>query len=122
MDSVVSDGVAVASDVAVLAAGDKNDRFDVADVAHAAVSARVDAGETSRAEAMDAAVAEADLDLTGVDEVQLLLVVVEVKIGTRIPGGTTIALTPNASTPRAERTLRKPGPSPSSSRLLRAYP
>src|SRR6185437_2606196 len=39
-----------------------------------------------------------------------------------MPGGSTIALTPKAVTPSPWRTLRKPGPSPSSSRCATAQP
>jgi hypothetical protein len=56
---------------------------------------------------MDGPVAEFDLELAGVDEVELLLSLVEVAAG--LPAAREeIALMPNSLTPSSRRTLRKP--------------
>ncbi len=73
---------AVAADVAVLAADDHVDRLlGVAEVAQAALGRGVDPGEAARPELLRGAVAELDRDAAGVDEVELLLLVVEVAAG-----------------------------------------
>src|SRR3954447_22565083 len=69
---------AVAADVAVLAADDHVDGVLRARVQDLADGRRVDAGEAAGAEAVAAAVSELDLDRPGVDEVELLLLIVEV--------------------------------------------
>src|SRR3954453_7358580 len=68
---------AVAADVAVLAADDHVDGVIGAGVEELADGRGVDAGEAAGAEAVAAAVSELDLDRPGVDEVEVLLLVVE---------------------------------------------
>src|SRR3954452_3118696 len=68
----------VAPDVAVLAAGDQDGRVTVADGLRRADRLGVHAHDPARPERVLRAVAELELDLAVVDEVELLLLVVEV--------------------------------------------
>ncbi len=109
--------MSVPADVAVRAADAQVDRvFGVARVAQHPDGVGVDAGESTGTEQLARAVAELELDLPGMDEVELLLALVVVAPALLVPR-LTIALTPNAVTPSSWRTLRKPGPSPSPSML-----
>ena len=112
----------VALDVAVLAADDEQDEIlGVARVETGPRRRRLDVQQAALAE-LAHLVADLDARPAAMDEVELVLLVVPVLEARRNPGGYTIALTPNAVTPSARRTFRKPKPSPSSSRELNAYP
>ena len=112
---------AVAADVAVQAARDDVDGVLVAGVAQQAHRRRVDAHDAPGRERDLLAVAELHRQRAAVHEVDLLLAVVVVPAGLG-PGREHDALIPNAVTPIAPRIFRKPGPSPSSSRLVAAQP
>src|SRR5687768_2121965 len=71
----------VAPDIAVLGADDNVDGVARAHVANLAVRRGVDARKTTRPEPETLTVAELDLDFAGVDEVELLLLVVVVEPG-----------------------------------------
>ena len=104
---MLADGLAVAADIAVLAARDDDDRVALTGVLHPSVHMRVDADDAAWAEEVPGAVAEAKLDLPLMDEVRLLLLFVEVESGL-VPGGRTTALIPNAVTSSSRRILRNP--------------
>ena len=113
------DHLSVPLDVAARAADDEQHQLLVLrPVGYAARRGRLDVEKAAWAE-LEHLVANLDAGAAAVDEVELVLRVVEWLNPTK-PGGKTMALTPKAVTPSARRTLRKPGPSPSSSIELNA--
>jgi hypothetical protein len=75
---VATDRLAVAPDVAVLAARDHHNRLGIAGVAHPSMGMCVDTGYSSGAEPVCGPVSEPELDLALMDEVRLLLLLVVV--------------------------------------------
>jgi hypothetical protein len=101
--------MAVSADVAVLRADDEHDQVGGADARDPSWNCRLDVAEPSRTQ-LPSLTRQREAGAAGMDEVELVLLVVEVRPGSR-PGASTRTFAPKALIPSSCRTLRKT-PSP----------